>query len=283
VRGKLSWVLLALSLLGLVCLGCENSGKKSAALAVLDLPGLVQAAENDVGQVRSGLPAGVQQIEALFAAASPEVPAFDNARDALQKARDKTQDLRVAKSTFFAVALADGKVLRNDQKQDLMAGKSIFPAFDAIKPALSQGYLEGHGKMPEANRVKGEDGQWVAAVPVKRGADAVGYYLTGWSWSAYAYRLQMALRSAILSRTETGGKVPLTYVYVLVHGQAYGAPTAPLVTAKVLSEGHFADKVKGAKSYSEVREIEGRVFGIGIAPAPSLGPDVAIAIVRSET
>jgi hypothetical protein len=282
-EGARSAGLFAFIACALACLGCEDVGKKSAQATLTDLPVLVQAAENDVAQVRSGLPVGVKHIENLFAAAAPEVPAFDAARDALLKAREKTQDLRVAKSTFFAIALPDGKVLRNDQKQDLMAGKSIFPAFAAIQPALAQGYLEGRGKLPEANGVKGDDGQWVAAMPVKRGADAVGYYITGWSWSAYAYRLQLALRSTILSRTKAGGKVPLTYVYVLVEGQAYGAPTAPLVTAKVLSEGHFGDKLKGAPSYSEAREIEGRMFGIGVAPASALGKDVLLAIVRSET
>jgi hypothetical protein len=264
-------------------LGCEDTGKKSMTAAAGDLPALVAAAKNDVGQVRAGLPQGVRYIEELFAAARPEAPAFDTSRDALNKARDKTQDLRIAKSTFFAVATSDGKVIRNDQKQDLMAGKSIFPAMDSVKSALSQGYVEGHAKMVEANGVKGDDGQWVAALPVRVEGQPVGYYLTGWAWSSYAYRLQLALRSTILSRTESGGKVPLTYVYLIVKNQAYGAPTAPLVTARVLSETKISDKLKAAEGYSEVREIEGRVFGIAASKAVDLGPDVAIAIVRSET
>jgi hypothetical protein len=267
----------------LLAFGCEDVGKKSVAEAEVDLPLLVTTTENDVAQVRQGLPAGVKYVEAVFSAAHPEEPSFDAAREALNKARDKTQDLRMAKSTFFAVALPDGKILRNDQKQDLMVGKSLFPAFEGLRPALTQGYTESQGQMPEAAGVKGQDAEWVAAVPIKPGAEALGYYVTGWSWSAYAYRLQMALRSAILSRTKEGGKVPLTYVYVVSADKVYGAPTAPLVTASVLEQMHPLEKLKAAPTYSEAREIEGRVFGLVFGRTPALGPNVAVVIVRSET
>jgi len=281
-RGKFA-VALALVTLSAFSLACEDGGKKSVEGAKFDLPMLITATESDVNQVRQGLPLGVKFVEAAVSAAAPEQLSFDAAREALTKARDKTQDLRVAKSTFFAIATRDGTILRNDQKQDLMAGKSLFPAFEGLKPALAQGYIESQGQMPEAAGVKGEDAEWVAAMPIQQGGEKFGYYVTGWSWSAYAYRLQMALRSAILSRTKEGDKVPLTYVYVVTGDKVFGAPTAPMVTAQAIRDMKPLEKLKSTPVYGEVREIERRVFGLVFGLAPVLGPNVAVAIVRSET
>lgn len=277
-----------LFLLALACapvlFACEESGKKSAELAKADLSFLVRASAADVLEVKTGLPEGASHVVSLFVERSPEEPSFEALHEALQRARDKTQDLRVAKSTFFAVALPDGKVLRNDQKQDLMAGKMLFESYPALKEALSSGYTETTGSMAEASGVKGkDDAQWVAAVPLKSDKDTFGLYVTGWSWSAYAYRLETALRSEILSRMKEREKVPLTYVYVVVGQQAYGAPVSPSVNAKAVIDSKPDEKLKQGETYAIPVEIDGRSFGIAVARAPSFGPGVAIAIVRSET
>lgn len=277
-----AWLLAAVAVSTL--LACEDPGPKSAKLAAADLPMLLQAAETDVQEVRTGLPEGAKQLVSLFRDVQPELPTFDRCASALERARSKTPDLRVAKSTFFAVATPNGRVLRNDQKQDLMAGKQLYDAFPALKELGSKAYLEAKGSMPEAAGVRGrEDAQWVAGVPIKDGDRLYGLYVTGWSWSAYAYRLEMALRSSILSRTESGAKVPLTYVYVVVDGHVYGAPVSPAVNGKAVLDLNPLEKVRGGKVFEAARDIEGRSFGIAVGAAPALGPTAAIAIVRSET
>lgn len=275
-------VLAAAFVLALVA--CEDQGKKSAALAKADLPFLIQTTERDVLEVRTGLPLGAEHVARLFAERSPEEPSFEALHDALQRAREKTQDLRVAKSTFFAVALPDGKVLRNDQKQDLMAGKMLFDSYPGLAAARTQGYTEAGGSMPEASGVRGkDDAQWVAAVPLKSEKDTFGLYVTGWSWSSYAYRLETALRSEILSRLKEREKLPLTYIYVVVGNRAYGTPISPLVNGQAVVDSKPEERLKKEESYSLSLEIQGRSFGVAVGRAPSLGSNVAIALVRSET
>jgi hypothetical protein len=281
-RRSLLTVCVALS--AALSLGCEDSGKKSAALAAEDLPFLIRATDQDVSEVRSGLPEGAPHLVQLFEERRPEQPAFEALHETLGRARDKTQDLRVAKSTFFAVATPDGKILRNDQKQDLMAGKMLFESFPELKKALEAGYTETRGSMPEAAGVKGKpDAQWVAAVPLRSGDDSFGLYVTGWSFSAYAYRLETALRSELISKLKEREKLPLTYVYVVVGDQAYGAPVSPEVNAKAVLESNPKEQLQSQDSYTVVKDIDGRRFGIAVGRAKSLGEDVAIALVRSET
>lgn len=276
--------LLCAAALGLGLTACGNTGKKSAEAAVPHVAFLVAAAKQDVGEVRIGLPEGAKLLEATFRTAHPELPGAEDASRALGTTRDKVQDLRVAKSTFFALVAPDGRIVRNDREQDSMAGKNLFQFYPVLKDALTKGYIEGQGSMPEASGVKGrDDAQWVAAAVVKDGEATRGLYATGWSWSAYAYRLETGIRSQVLSDTPEGGKVPLLYVYVLVSKNAYGAPVAPVVNGEAILKLSPFEHLKDGNAWSAPLEIDGRSFGVAAQKVPELGPDVAIAVLRSET
>jgi hypothetical protein len=202
-------------------------------------------------------------------------------RDGLERAREKVQDLRVAKSTFFALVDPDGTVLRNDREQDLMAGKSMFAAFPELKKAAAGSYVETRGSMPEASEVKGRpDAQWIAAQPIAVDGSVKGLYVTGWSWSAYAYRLENSVRGA--ARDE-GAKEPLLYVYVVVENDVYGAPISPEINAQKIAEQKPLDKIQGDAPFTAELEITGRDFGLVVRAAPALGPKVGVAVLRSET
>jgi len=281
VRGGQVLCLVALAALGV---GCEDAGKKSAALAREHVTFLSAAAREDVAQVRRGLPEGGRLLEETFKAAFPELPAPETARKALRITRDRVPDLGVAKSTFFAVAAPDGRVLRADTESDELAEKNFLPSFPELSQVKTKAYVETRGSMPEAAGVRGRpDAQWVAAVPIGAGAELRGIYVTGWSWSAYAYRLETALRSKIMSETEEGAKVPLIYVYVLVEGAAYGAPVAPVVNGKAILAMKPLARAEGDKVWASPIEIEGRAFGVAVQRVVELGQDVAIAALRSET
>jgi hypothetical protein len=208
----------------------------------------------------------------------------ESARRALGKARDKVPDLRVAKSTFFALVTPEGVVLRNDQEQDRMAGANFFAAFPAAKRALTEAYVETRGSMDEASEVRGrKDAQWVAAVPVKTDAGTQAVYATGFSWSAYAYRLENAARSNARGALKEREKMPLIYVYVVVDSEVYGAPISPEVNAKVIKDQAVLDKSSPNKPLGVELEITGRSFGLAAMPVPVLGERVAIAVLRTET
>jgi hypothetical protein len=264
-------------------LGCTKTSELSKQKARVEVELLAKAAAADVAEVRQGLPVGAKQLEAFFADEKAQGDATA-AKEALNTARGRVQDLRTAKSTFFLLADKNGLILRSDLEHDALASKNLFSAFE-LKPAATGKYVEARGSMPEAAGVRGRsDGQWAAATPVMKGAEVSGVYATGWSWSAYAYRLENQLRSTVKSEaSDAGTKEPLVYVYVVVDKDAYGAPISPEVNAKAVKDSGLMGRASGESVVDMVQEIEGRDFGIALRRVPALGADVAIAVVRSET
>jgi len=273
-----------LLLAGSVSSGCKKQSAVSAEKAKADVVALAQAAHNDVAEVRSGLPQGAKFLLPIFATGKPASEDPKGARSALETARNKVQDLRVSKGTFFAVAGTDGIVIRNDQDQDLMAGHALLSAFPELKTALAGQYVETRGSLPEAAGVRGRaDGQWIAAQPVLGGTEVKGLYVTGWSWAAYARRLEFALSSTLRSALKEGDKLPLVYVYVVVGKDVFGAPVSPEVNARAIAQLSPLTNASATTPSSFELEIAGREFGLGVELAPDLGKDVAIAVLRSET
>lgn len=258
--------------------GCSrDGGTLSAERAKTLAASVARAAEADVEEVRKGLPEGAKRLEPLFEKADPDAA---TAREGLETARAKVQDLRVAKSTFFAVVGRDGVVLRNDRDQDSMAGKPVFQAFPGLRAALEGRYVEARGDLPEAAGVKGRgDGQWVAGAPIRAGGEVRALYVTGWSWSSYAYRLENHARSLVRGEQ----KEPLVYVYVVVGDQAFGAPVSPDVNAKAILALDPLGKAAADGAFSSPLTIEGRDFGLATQTVPALGEKVAVAVLRSET
>lgn len=238
-------------------------------------------AKQDLEEVRKGLPQGAKFLEDFVATSK-----FDDARasrEALERARNKVQDLRVAKASFFALVELSGVVVRSDNSPDLLAGKNLFDAFPDLRQSANDKYVETRGAIEAASKIKGgPDGQWVAAAPVHAGGAVKAVYAAGWSWSAYAYRLQNHLQSKIRGALPERGKEPLTYVYLVVGESVFGAPISPAVNARAISEQHF---LSAAGNDVVVRELEitEREFGLGFLRLPELGKDVGVAVLRSET
>ena len=286
-----AWRSIAVLVLGasaLLSAGCKKASAVSAEKAKANVATLIHTTQSDVAEVRSGLPQGAKYLLPIFAssAASGKPPSEDPhaARSALETARNKVQDLRVSKGTFFAVADANGIVIRNDQEQDAMAGRPLFSSFPELKIALSGKYVETRGSMAEAAGVRGRaDGQWVAAQPVQDATSVKGLYVTGWSWSAYAYRLERNLSSTLHSELGEGQKMPLAYVYVIVDKDVFGTPISPEVNAQAIAALSPLKSASASAPASFELEITGREFGLAVELAPDLGQNVAIAVLRSET
>lgn len=267
-------------LLGALALGCTDKGKISVERASAHARYLAPVTVKDVEEVRSGLPQGAPYLKELWST-SDTVLDPEAARDALVKARGKVQDLRVAKSTFFAAAELSGLVVRTDLQMDMMAGRNLFESFPGLKAAGAKGYAEATGSMHEARGVEGKpDGQWVAAAVVKNDEASKGLFVTGWAWTLYARRLEEALKSQLWD--EEKGKKPLFYVVVIHDDNVYGTGPSPQVNLDTIAkleplknavDGHFSTKI----------EITGREFGFAAHVAEALGPNVMIGVLRSET
>lgn len=269
---------LALSLVS----GCKRSATVSADRAAQHVAALSQSVASDVKEVRDGLPKGAPLLSEYFAAG-----AFEDAqaaRDLLARTRGKIQDLRVAKSTFFALVDIGGKVIRSDQEHDGLAGKNLAQAFPELMRAASGSYVETRGELAEASGVRdGKDAQWVAAHPVNVDGAVKGLYVTGWSFSAYAYRLENQLRSQVRSSLKEQEKEPLVYVFVVVDEKAYGAPITPQVNAQAIEQQGFQKKPASKEPLEAELEITGREFGAAYVTTPELGKSAGIAVLRSET
>jgi hypothetical protein len=270
--------------LALLSSSCKKPSAISAEKAKGNVAGLIKATQGDVAEVRSGLPNGAKYLLPIFASGKPPSDDPHAARNALETARNKVQDLRVSKGTFFAVADVSGVVIRDDQEQDTMAGRPLLPSFPELKTALAGQYVETRGSMPEAAGVRGRaDGQWVAAEPVADGGTVKGLYVTGWSWAAYAYRLEHALASNLRSELGEGQKMPLVYVYVIVDKDVFGTPISPEVNAQAIAALSPLTNASASAPTSFELEIAGRDFGLGVELTPDLGKNVAVAVLRSET
>lgn len=277
-----AWLGLALVLL----VGCARTDEASLARAREHAKELVETAQRDAGEVRRGLPLGAQQLGQRWAASGADLlndP--EAARDALNHARNKVQDLRVAKATFFALAAPDGRIVRNDREQDRMAGAALFTAFPALARASQGPYVEALGVMPEAHGVRGKpDAEWMAAVGVDVGGQTRGVYVSGWAWSSYAFRLEFSLRNRITN--ELRGKrenVPLLYAFVVVGDQVYGTPESPEISARAIAERKPLANLGADGSFATLLEITGREFALAVQAAPELAAGVGIAVLRSET
>jgi hypothetical protein len=265
---------------------CRDTGKLSVERAKTHAAFLVETVAKDVEEVRGGLPQGADALGAKWKAEPSLDTDLKSVQYALEDARRKVQDLRVAKSTFFALADLNGMVLRNDQDPDRMAGKSVMAAFPALADAKTR-YVETTGSMPEASGVRAPrpDGQWVAAAPVKVDGVAKGLYVTGWSWASYAYRLEFALRGKIRSQLtgDPNDKEPLVYVFVVVGKSVYGAPVSPDVNMSTIAALDPLAKVKEDEPFTAEVNITDRRFGLAVRRTASLGTDIGIAVLRSET
>ena len=277
-------LLVCLGLAVLLVLGCENKRRISAEHAKEHAASLVKTANEDLREVRSGLPAGTQHLVQLFAGGKRAADDPRAAEDALEKARSRVQDLRTAKSTFFAVVDETGFIVRNDNEEDAMAGKNLFGPYPELKAALTGKYTESRGSMPEAAGLKGrKDAQWVAAAPISVDGKVRGLYATGWSWSSYAFRLENSLRTQLRSGLGEHDKLPLVYVFMVVDGTVYAAPVSPDVNLQEVAKLNVLQHAKGDQPFSAELEITGRDFGLAARALPEFGPGVAVVVLRTET
>ncbi len=267
----------------LAATACEDSSKKSESEAKKHVAVMATWLAADLQEVRKGLPEGAKHLVKLYEGETLPADDLPAVRAGLERARNKVQDLRIAKSTFFALADPKGLVLRNDRDQDLMAGKGLFGAFPELEQALEKDWVETTGKMKEAASVNDGDAQWIAATPVKVSGEVKGLYVSGWSWSAYAYRLQNGIVSEIRPAPDSKEKMPLVYAFVVVGGEVFRGYETPEINATTIKEQQPLEKIDGDAIFSTRLEITGRAFGLAARRVPSAGKDVAVAVLRSET
>lgn len=264
--------------------GCDGEAKAAQAAANEGLTSAMEVVERDTAQLRSGMPEGVKVLQKRMP--GDPLAARLELQNAIKAARENTDNLAIAKSTFFSFADVDGKVLRSEIDPDRLVDQNILTAYPDLKRALepNSGLIEAYGPMEALRGVKrGEDTAWVVA---HRAVDAEGklkgLFLSGWSFRFYAGVIQNAVRAKFTeaAKTKDNKKVPVIYAYVVKGALAYGEPDAPETLAEHVSKLDVL-KLTEAGDYSSSAVIEKRTFGFAGRRAPALGPDAAVVIVAS--
>jgi len=267
-----------------LCLGCKDQAKESAARAATDASGLQALVDKDVGEVERGLPEGAKKLAVLVAKGADPHQDVAGVRRELQHMRRDVMDLSVAKSTFFALADPSGVAIRNDLEEDVMAGQNLFTVFPALSKA-KDGYVTTTGSFPNSTTKNGPDEDWIAGVPVKKEDGTTGAVLvTGWTYRYFARHLQESLKDRLndeARKTGDEGKVPVFYVAVFDKTGVYPAPLTPAVNEKALGELELVAKSAQGSATGTVT-ITDRPFGWAAVRTPKLAPDTGIVVLRSE-
>ncbi len=269
----------------LVSLGCADHAKQSAGRAAENVAELAALVERDVGEVERGMPEGARRLTPLVAAGAQ--PAQDAAavRKALFRVRRDVIDLSVAKSTFFALADANGLAIRNDLEEDVMAGQNLFALFPGLA-GVKDGYVTTTGAFPNASSKSGPDEDWLAAMPVRRENGSVGaVFVTGWTYRYFARHLQESLNDSLTEQAKAGrndGKLPIFYVSVFDKSGVYSAPLTPAIDEKALAEQDLVGKTGALPLYQGTTTITDRAFGFAARRTPKLAPDTGIVVLRSD-
>ena len=267
----------------LAAAGCKDKAKASAEQAGQNVAALVTLAQKDVEEVERGLPEGAKRLSSVIEGKEPIEPT--QVRPRLQRVRREVPDLNIAKSTFFALADDKGVAIRNDLEVDTMAGQNLPQIFPELAKALGGAYVETTGAFPNATSPQGPDKDWIAAAPIPRAGGGVGgLFVTGWTYRRFAYHLQEQLKhdlgEALLKAKDTG-KLPILYVALFDKSGVYFAPQTPPVNEKALAAMNLVDKTANGTVAAPI-SITDRDFGYAAARAPKLGPDVGIAVLRSD-
>ena len=165
-----------------------------------------------------------------------------------------------------------------------MAGRDLFKVFPSLSaakngPTIATGAFELPPPPAPADR------DWVAAVPVKKADGSVaGIYLTGYTYRQYAFQLQDTLRQRMsddLEKSHSTAKLPVFYVMLFDPTGVYGTPLTPAVNENAMRDLDLASKTASGPAQGTVT-VDDREFGWSAARAPSLGPSMGIAVMRSE-
>ncbi len=263
---------------------CDDPGKRSQEVASEGLGIVMPLIERDVAQVRSGVPEGVK----VLAQKAPADPAGSRLelQAAIKAARGSTQDLVVAKVTFFAFANVDGVVLRNETDPDRLVDQNVLQALPGLAKAKDPkaGLAEAFGEMEAIRGVKrGSDLAWVVAHGVPgEGDGARGILVTGWSMRLYVRTLEQQLVAKLTEQVKAkgSGAVPVAYVFLVKGGVAYSDPDRADTISDEIAKLDLVAKSAGGETRLQL-DIEKRVFGVAAKRVPAFGDDAALVIAVS--
>ena len=267
----------------IACAGCKSKAQKQSELAAED----VKTIETIVRQRRiDSLP------RALPDAAKKLPPALDDAASKFPALRDKSDDLRSAKRSFYGLVDADGTIVWIDESGWNVKGRVVNETFPSIKDCLSgKDFARGTGRFggdpPDAL-------MFMDAAPIRDGDKVAGCLISAWEALDAAADLQsqiLTMRGAETASTSAHNKVkeqhqkameePDVWVGLFRNDVVYLEEGAyqPLEDA-TKSLGIAQRTLNGASTWTF--DVANTGWGASALRVPELGDGVGLVVFRHQ-
>jgi hypothetical protein len=275
-------------------LGCKSKAQRQAEAAVPDIARLEKLlAERHVDAIARALPVAGEALGAKFGdkvIAPTEAAAIGPMFDEL---RNKTDDLRSAKRSYYAIVDLGGEIVWVDDPNWLVIGRKASVAFGKL-----DGVLTGKEKYAAgAGRYGGADPEALTlfeAAPIVRAGKPIGGLICAWEIHEAAEDMQRQLQTELAMKTvkpKVRAKAKDKYqlvldtpdLWVAAFNDKYawlqeGAPQPLEDATKAL--GLHGKTANGA--WSGTFDVLNRGWGAAAKRIPSLGEGIGIAVLRHE-
>ncbi|MGZ3418403.1 MAG: hypothetical protein ACXVEF_07125 [Polyangiales bacterium] len=271
--------------------GCKTKAQKQAEISAGDLGKAVKlVSERHVDALSRALPAAAEQLSAKV---TTDVRTdAETLGTAFVTLRDKNDDLRSSKRSYFVLADIEGDIVWIDDPGWKIVGRKLALGFPAVKEALDgKKYSTGSGKFGGASE---EALTFVEASPITKGGKTVGVLVAGWEAHEGAEDVQRQL-AVQLAQQNAPAKVrikakdklqmaidmPELYVAVFKGKYIYMQEDAPQPVVQSLEALDLLGKTANG-AWQGTFDVQNRGWGGAAQRLPALGADVGIAVVRFD-
>jgi len=273
--------------------GCKSKAQKQAEAAMPDL-GRIEKLVSDrhVDSIARALPIAAGALAAKIDKGL-DVDQGKIVGAAFDEIRNKSEDLRSAKRSYYALADLNGDIVWVDDPNWVVVGRKLGVAFPEVKELLAgkKKYAAGAGRYggadPEALTL-------FEASPILKGEAALGLLVSAWEVHEIAEDLQRQLQTDLAMKTvkpkvraKPKDKYQLALdtpdLWVAVFGKDYlwmqeGVPQQLEDGAKAI--GLYAKTAGGP--WSGTFDVLNRGWGAAAKRVAALGPDMGLAVLRND-
>ncbi len=286
-----AFLLAAISVFALA--GCKSKAQKQAEIAVGDVERVQKTVtERHVDALSRALPKAADAVAEKLGDSVDVHAAASTLGAAFVELRNKTDDLRSAKRSYFVITDDKGEVAWVDDDSWVVVGRRMAATFPPVKQALEGApYATGSGRYGGAS----EDAlSFAEAVPIKKGETIVGALVAVWEAHEAAEDLQRQLATELAMKSvEPKTRVkpkdkralqldaPDVWVAVFQGKNVYFQQDAPQPLEDATKALDLAGKTSGGPWHGTY-DVMNKGWGAAAKRVPSLGPDVGIAVLRLE-